>query len=235
MPFKRDWDATCPITWSQWEEDGVSWLIQDLPPQHDALVVDMLVEQFLPDEVMCNTTGVHKEPAGVADARLYWNGALGKRTSLACYRVIDGVKELVAANVCPVKCLDDDDSGGIEQYKSTSFLEVVKGLDYIEEKAQALQVLGVDKYLGGAGLVVRRDARGARLGGRLLQAREPLCRHLGIDATVTTFTVPPSQKLATKVGFKLLTEVSFSELAEAGLNFPKDSDVVMKVMAKMYK
>lgn len=65
--------------------------------------------------------------------------------------------------------------------------------------------------------------------------REPLCRHLGIDATVTTFTVPPSQKLATKVGFKLLTEVSFSELAEAGLNFPKDSDVVMKVMAKMYK
>lgn len=46
----------------------------------------------------------------------------------------------------------------------------------------------------------------------LLVLREPLCRQAGIKASCTVFTAIASQKLASRVGFQDLTNLSYDEL-----------------------
>lgn len=34
---------------------------------------------------------------------------MAERMSVACYRELDGKKEIVGVNACPVKCIDDEE------------------------------------------------------------------------------------------------------------------------------
>ncbi|KAG7304574.1 hypothetical protein JYU34_011531 [Plutella xylostella] len=231
MPFKRVWDDSCPKIYEQWEKNGAKYTIQDLRPEDDDIATEMFLEHFLPDEVMCNTNGIHKDALGLEDARLFWRTTMAERMSVACYRELNGKKEIVGVNACPVKCIDDEEK---DIFKSDCFKQVINGMVYGDKKASPFRTLGVDKYLSGAGLMVRRDARGEGIGARLLAAREPLCRSVGITATVTIFTGPASQKSAAKAGFTDLAALTFAELADAGMKYPRDERVVIKMMAKTY-
>jgi hypothetical protein len=53
MGFKRVWDSTCPRQWDKWENDGNTWIIQDLPPEDDEKALQILMEHMVPDEPMC--------------------------------------------------------------------------------------------------------------------------------------------------------------------------------------
>lgn len=54
MPFKRNWDSSCPRVWFSWEEFGEKWVIQDLPPEDDEAATEILVEYLLLDETLCS-------------------------------------------------------------------------------------------------------------------------------------------------------------------------------------
>lgn len=61
---------------------------------------------------------------------------------------------------------------------------------------------GVEKVLKSNGLCVHRDFRSLGIGSKILEARLPLMKDLGITVTSTIFTGIASQRSAIKAGFE---------------------------------
>ncbi|KAI5638573.1 hypothetical protein NE865_08765 [Phthorimaea operculella] len=230
MPFKRVWDDSCPQIYDQWQDNGVFYVIQDLPPEDDEEALKLLVEHQLPDETLCNTSGLAEDPLSVRSLIRCWRDYISKRLSLACYATENENKQLVALNVCAVQCQGDSDTSPKEGKGWKNQYNVVY---FFDERLDAFKYLGVDKLLYALGLVVRREYRGAGIGAKVLAAREPLCRQLAIKASSTLFTGEASQKSAARVGFITAYEATLKELADAGLNFPRDGRLI-KLMVKKY-
>lgn len=232
MPFKRDWDSSCPRVWDTWDgENGDKWVIRDLPPEDDELAFKVLLENLCPDEELCKHTKLVDDPESVASMANFWRYYLAQRMSLACYQEINGVSNLVAVNVCLVHCQGEEDNDVIE---GRAWKNVYDALIVCDQKEDIFKYLGVNKVLYAFGLVVHREYRGKRLGSRVLAAREPLALHHGLTATSTVFTGSASQISAERVGFETVATVTWKELAEAGLEFPKDETRCIKLMAKKY-
>ncbi|KAL0895302.1 hypothetical protein ABMA27_011447 [Loxostege sticticalis] len=231
MVFKREWDASCPRVWDRWEKDGRTWVIQDLRPEDDEKAVQILVDHLCTDEPLCNASGLINDPVSIESIEVVWRKTVAERMTLGCYTEVDGQMTLVALNACLVM-----DKGETPDFKieGKAWKNVYAVIDYIEEKKDAFEYLGLDRVLHALGLVVTREYRGSKLGGRILAAREPLCKSVGIKATATVFTGPASQKLAAKCGFTTIAEATWSELADAGLDFPRE-DKVVKYMVKKYE
>ncbi|XP_049887881.1 uncharacterized protein LOC126382152 [Pectinophora gossypiella] len=231
MPFKRVWDASCPREYDRWEDGGVTWVIQDLPPEDDVKAVKLFVEHFLPDEALCIASGMTNDELSIRSMTDFWLACVAQRTSLACYAIKDDVRTLAAVNCCIVSSADDHDE--ICKIEGKAWTNVYEALHYAESRVNVYEFLGLDKVLYAMGLIVKREYRGARLGSRVLNARAPLALGMGVKATSTIFTGPASQKSAERAGFTTVAEVSFKELAAAGLNYPLE-DKSIKLMVKKF-
>ncbi|KAI5638572.1 hypothetical protein NE865_08764 [Phthorimaea operculella] len=230
MPFKRDWDESCPLIYDQWESDGVSYVIQDLPPEDEDAAIKLLVEDFLPDEPICSHSGIHEDPVSLNSIVQSWRLFFNQRTSLACYATKDGHRTLVACNACAVLCEGEKAEIPME---GEGWINVYNVCKYFDERLDAFKYLGLDQLLYALGLIVQREYRGAGLGARVLAAREPLCRKLGVKGSSTLFTGPGSQKSAARAGFHTAYEATWTELADAGLNYTRDGKVI-KLMVRKY-
>ncbi|XP_053601894.1 uncharacterized protein LOC128670340 [Plodia interpunctella] len=231
MPFERVWDETCPRIWDQWQADGTRYTIQDLPPEDDEEAVKVLLENLATDEVLCKLQGLVDDPASMRGMAALWRNSVALRMSLACYAERDGARQLVAVNVCLVK------EKGVEpqyDFEGEKYKNVLDAVVHSEKKANPLEYLGLDKALAALGLTVVREYRGAKLGSRILSAREPLCRALGIGGTTTIFTGIAAQKSAARSGFHSIYENPIKEYADVGLDYPKDDERVVKIMVKKY-
>ncbi|XP_045761510.1 uncharacterized protein LOC123864855 [Maniola jurtina] len=233
MPgFTRQWDASCPREWDRWEDDGVTWVIQDLAPEDDETALQILEYDFLPDEPLCTCSKLTEDPESVTSMVSFWRECLAQRMTLGCYRLTNGDKELVALNVCVVDTIDEKvPSTPIE---GVAWKNVYGAMEYIEKKCDPFKYLNLDKILHALGLSVKREYRGKRLGSRILAAREPLSLAHGVKATATVFTGPASQKSAARCGFHTICAVSAPELADNGLNYPRDDNIVIKLMVKRF-
>ncbi|KAH9628859.1 hypothetical protein HF086_001094 [Spodoptera exigua] len=185
--FKRVWDSSCPRIWDQWVDDnGTTWIIQDLPPEDDEKAIKILVENLCPDETLCSLSKIVEDPVSTQSISDFWRGYLAQRMSLACYELKDGNKKLVALN------------------------NVYNALKVVDDKVDAFKYLGMSQILYALGLVVCREYRGAKLGARILAAS------------------------ATRAGFTTIGTITLKELAENGLNFPRDENRNIKVMVKRF-
>ncbi|CAH2069109.1 unnamed protein product, partial [Iphiclides podalirius] len=231
MVFNKEESTWVPEEYERWENDGVKWVIQDLPPEDEEKAIQLLVDHLGLDEVLCSSCGLNSDPESVEGISKFWRHCLSRRTSLACYAEKDGARTLVGANVCVVLRKGEHLSVEIE---GKEWQNVYHGLEFVETKRDPFEYLGLDVLLCAYGLVVKREYRGARLGARLLNARQPLSKRLGVKATTTVFTGISSQKLAAKCGFTTIAEASLSEMAASGLDYPKDDQRVIKLMVKRF-
>ncbi|XP_026324018.1 uncharacterized protein LOC113233196 [Hyposmocoma kahamanoa] len=231
MSFKRTWHASCPQIYDEWESDGAKWVIQDLPPEDDEEALKLMVEHLMPDETMCQLSGVYEDPVSKHFMSEFWRDCLSQRMSLACYQIKEGNRILAAMNCCFVSFADEKKE--IPEGDGEAWLNVYKTIEYFDSKLDAFKYLETDKLLYAVGLVVRRDFRGAKLGARVLAAREPLCKSQGIPSTSTLFTGVASQKCALRAGFTEVLSITLRELADAGLKYPRD-DRCIKLMVKKY-
>ncbi|XP_069354236.1 uncharacterized protein [Maniola hyperantus] len=229
MPgFTRQWDATCPREWDRWEDGGVTWVIQDLAPEDDETALQILQNDFLPDEQLCICSKLTEEPESVTSMVRFWRECLAQRMSLGCYEVTSAGKQLVALNVCVVDTTEETvPSTPIE---GVAWKNVYGAMIYVEQKCDPFKYLNLDKILHALGLSVKREYRGKRLGSRILAARKPLALANGVKATATVFTGPASQKCAARSGFHTICAVAAPELADSGLNYPRDDSIVIKLM-----
>ncbi|XP_068628816.1 uncharacterized protein [Battus philenor] len=233
MVLERNQDSSFPRVYDTWETADTKWVIQDLPPEDDENLIELLAEHLCSDEVLCSASGLSNNPKSVKGICDFWRESIAKRTSLACYKETGGTRSLVGANVCLIAKRDDYyDSSKLE---GEEWVNVYNGLEFLKTKCDPFKYLNVDVLLIGMGLVVKRECRGDKLGSRILNAREPLCKHLGIAATSTVFTGVGSQISAARCGFISIGEATLGEMAEAGLNYPKNDQRVVKLMVKQFK
>lgn len=219
--------------YSKWEADGATWTVEDLEENIFDNVIDLMVKYFLPEAPMAMRIDFHKDAKNVEGVRKFLMFALSHRTSLVCYRHYQDRRTIVAVNVCPVKCVDDKEYD-LSQLEGDGIRLQTDTLNYIDTYVDIFDALDVKQYLSCAGLLVLPEFRGARLGAKLLAAREPMCKLLGISGTATLFTGPASQSLATRCGFVTLFEKSFEDLAKAGFYYPGDQSKTVKMMIKKY-
>ncbi|XP_028039902.1 uncharacterized protein LOC114250288 [Bombyx mandarina] len=231
MKFERVFPEEYPSVYSKWKDGYVEWVIQDLPPEDDEEAIKILVDHLCADETLCKTSDLLNDPESVRGISEFWRIFLGKRMSLGCYASTNGNKKLVALNCCFVSCKGEDIDCEIV---GKAWKNVYDVLDYAVSKFDVFEYLGTDKVLEGMGLVVSRNYRGAKLGSKIIAAREPLCYTQGIKATATVFTGIASQKCAESCGFVTTFEFPLSELAEIGLNYSKDDTRLIKLMVKKY-
>ncbi|KAJ8733662.1 hypothetical protein PYW07_014213 [Mythimna separata] len=232
MGFKRVWDSSCPRVWDKWESDGTTWVIRDLPPEDDEEALNILVENLCPDEALCMLSNLIEDQLSVDSMKEFWRGYLSQRMSLACYEEKNGKSKLVALNVCLVICEGEKADDVIE---GEPWKNVYGALKVAEDSVDAFKYLGIDKILYALGLVVTRDYRGAKLGSRILAARKPLSLFHGIKGTSTVFTGPASQISAARAGFETIATITLKDLADAGLNYPRDDSKAIKVMVKKFE
>ncbi|KAM3956490.1 uncharacterized protein ACR2FA_009543 [Aphomia sociella] len=233
MPFQRAWDDTYPRVWDRWEADGTTWMIQDLPPEDEEEALDILFKDFCPDETLFALNKLNDDPESVQGMTQVWKLCFKQHVSLACYAESGGEKKLVALNVCIVKEQGNDLE--VEGISGESLINLHRTMKYLETQFwKDKEFMGLDKILSGIGLVVRKEYRGAKLGAKILAAREPLCRFIGVKGTSTFFTGTASQTQAARSGFTSVEEVTVRQLSEAGLGYPIDNNTIMKLMVKRY-
>ncbi|CAK1541347.1 unnamed protein product [Leptosia nina] len=228
MPFKRNWDASCPRVWEKWEANGQEWVIQDLDPKDDDLAIEILLKHLCTDEVLCSLSKLEEDEESLIGMKKFWIPCLKQRMSLALYTWIDGQKTLVALNVCVV--MTAGDTFPDVEIEGEKWKNVFSALEYVEIKRDPHKYLELNTLLHAFGLVVKKEYRGQRLGAKLLAAREPLCRLHGIKGTTTVFTGPASQKLAASCGFTSICEASWKDLADSGLDYPSETNKFIKLM-----
>ncbi|XP_047507674.1 uncharacterized protein LOC125051421 isoform X2 [Pieris napi] len=232
MPFKRNWDASCPRVWDKWEANGQEWVVQDLDPKDDEEALDILLEHLCTDETLCSLSKLSEDEESIKGMKKFWVPCIAQRMSLALYTWVDGKKTLVALNVCVV--MSAGDTFPDVEIEGEKWKNVFKALEYVEIKQDPHKYLELDSLLHAFGLVVKRDYRGQRLGAKLLAAREPLSKAHGIKGTTTVFTGPASQKLAASCGFESICEASWKDLVDSGLDYPPDTNKYIKLMVKRF-
>ncbi|XP_041973828.1 uncharacterized protein LOC121729394 [Aricia agestis] len=232
MGFTRNWDASCPRVWKEFEAGGRKYVVQDLAPEDDGRALEILVGHMCTDEVLCNLSNLSDDAESVEGIKAFWAKCLEQRMSLGCYTDIDGKHTLVALNVCVVDTVDERTP--YVEIVGEAWKNVYKAIEIMEERCDVFKYLGLDTVLHALGLIVSREFRGMGLGSYILDSREPLSKALGIKATATVFTGPASQKSAEKVGFTTIYTMSLKDFVDAGLKYPNDENKLVKLMVKKY-
>lgn len=80
---------------------------------------------------------------------------------------------------------------------------VYDAMDYIGSKFDVFDFYKVDKYMYAYGLSVDPKYRGRGIASKILEARIPLGKAVGVDISLTLFTTIASQIPAERIGFEL--------------------------------
>jgi hypothetical protein len=87
----------------------VDYHVQDLPEEYFERAIDLMVTEFLPDEIMCTAQNIKCEfmndPNAIEEFRAIYAEFVQKKLALACFQT--GGDELVAVNFTVVSSIDD--------------------------------------------------------------------------------------------------------------------------------
>lgn len=96
--------------------------------------------------------------------------------------------------------------------------DVIDNQKLIEEyskKFDLFKKFGCDRYLFEYGLCVKPEYRGRGIATEILKARVPQMKLLGIKVSLTAFSAIESQAAAENAGFKVIHEVTYTELKKS--------------------
>ncbi|RVE51573.1 hypothetical protein evm_003705 [Chilo suppressalis] len=240
MPWKRPGSVPIGQVWNRFrgaERDGrpaKMYQIRDMEENCREQCLDLMQEIFLRDEPLCQTLGILSDPPSIATIRANWEQYLDQGVSLACFTEDEGQPDqLVGFNILVVRTQDEADED-IEKVVGESWKKLLKTLVAAEKSVDVFDHYGVEKYMSSSGLTVLNEHRGQNIGARMIAAREPLCRSLGIEAVCTVFTASTSQKLAEKCGYQTLANMPYANMACQGIDLSDCQCPSAKVMGLKY-
>ncbi|XP_049883919.1 uncharacterized protein LOC126379259 isoform X2 [Pectinophora gossypiella] len=223
MPWTRPASVPLGQVWLRFQgkqrdgTPGQKYQVRDMDVKYRQQCLDLMMEAFIKDEPLCHVLNIQSDPEALASIKEDWEECLAQGVSLACFTEVDDQPaDLVGFNVIVVRSKGDVDHD-LDKFKGVS-----KQLFAVLMKAESLvdvyQHYGVDAYLSSSGLTVRPEYRGQNIGARLMEARKPLCKALGLNVVVTVFTAKTSQVLAAKCGFELLACLPYKDMKQYGVD-----------------
>lgn len=220
------------------DKDGnpAKFVIQEIPEDRHAEVVEHMCTHFIADEPMCRSQRGIEDPEYVDNFRAIWAELVKQGFAVAAF--IDdpaGGKPIVAGvNMLGVDLKSSEhkpDDFKLTNEKAMLVLGTVIGLN---EEARVYEHYNVDKYLYAFGLSVKPEYRGESLGGHILRVRDKIGAEYKIPVTSTGFTSPISQKLAERCGFETLLERDYADIKDKQGNvaFPNTGVKTFRIMGK---
>ncbi|XP_059471035.1 uncharacterized protein LOC132194022 [Neocloeon triangulifer] len=202
------------------------FVVRDITPDLDQFVLDFMVDNLCRDAPLSKSTELYKDQASLDDMVWIWRDlSLPQRVSLVA--LAEGTPGadmknvgpenppiILGANMLSVSSKGDPDLPILEMIKGHAIKKVFEHTEKFGKDVNVFEQFHVDHYMDALGLSVGRENRGRGLGELLLRARLELCRGLGIPLTKTSFTAAASQKLAARVGFEVVKEMSYSEMTD---------------------
>ncbi|RZF45392.1 hypothetical protein LSTR_LSTR002835 [Laodelphax striatellus] len=236
MEWRRPDEVTSPTVWSRFEGKAhgdrppLKYTIQDITEDLIEDAVEHMTRYFLVRENITSSVGYVEDKVSTEELRDVWREALKQGVGLvALVEDADDAseKKIAGINVLIIS-LDDKEKNKKEK---SEFEEKIKGklwkktlrtLLELEKDVDISSLYGATKYMKAYGLSVAPQYNGDGVGYHLLMARTPLCRAVGVDLTVTSFTGAASQYLAKKAGFETIASLDYSTYDHDGkLAYPR--------------
>ncbi|RZF45388.1 hypothetical protein LSTR_LSTR002831 [Laodelphax striatellus] len=236
MEWRRPDEVTSPTVWSRFEGKAhgdrppLKYTIQDITEDLIEDAVEHMTRYFLVRENITSSVGYVEDKVSTEELRDVWREALKQGVGLvALVEDADDASEkrIAGLNMTFVMSLGDKE----KSKKESEFEEKIKGklwkktlrtLIDLEKDVDFSSLYGATKYLTAYGLSVAPQYNGDGVGYHLLMARTPLCRAVGVDLTVTSFTGAASQYLAKKAGFETIASLDYSTYEHDGkLAYPR--------------
>ncbi|XP_025834969.1 uncharacterized protein LOC108733652 [Agrilus planipennis] len=226
--WKRSHNIPFPTIWHRFtgrkptsNGELPNFWVQDMPEDLYEVAINLMQKHFLRDEPLGRFSKAIDNPVFVEEWTEVLNEVLKDRLALVCFMENpDKTRQPIIAglNITAVARKDEKLPQGV----SKQGRQFVQTAEFLSKMKDPFDTLGVNEYLTAYGLLVLPEFRGQNLGLEILKAREPLCKAVGLKATVTMFTSIISQKLAERAGFKVLSEISYLKLEEIDpfLTFP---------------
>lgn len=195
---------------------------------------DLVVNYFFASSPTMKYLKVLEDPVTLAEFRLVWRKVLQEKLTLVCLTKVDqNNTKLAGFNVLSESIANVKSD---YNFQGASAQKLFKILTWIESQRNFHKEFKFDRVMKGMGLYVLEDYRGEALEERILEAREHICRHVGIHATLTGFTSVISQKLAARVGFQDFYAIDYEELGriDPAMHIP-DIQNHSKMYKSMYK
>ncbi|KAF5297811.1 hypothetical protein FQA39_LY11960 [Lamprigera yunnana] len=239
--FKRPENVPYPSVWKRFkgkrEINGVipSFWVQDIPEDQFEDALDFIMSGFPVDEPLNKYSGLTNDDESMESLRSAERKIIYDKLALICYAENpepNGKPIIAGINTTFAKSKHEGDI----QIKGETIEKVFDALETVNIRKDAFQELGTNVLMNALGLYVSPEFRGQGIGIEIVKAREDLCKAVGIKAIITTFTSIASQKIAEKVGYKILDEISYEEIKKSDnrLNFP-GLEKHTKMIKCMYK
>ncbi|KAG5684448.1 hypothetical protein PVAND_013682 [Polypedilum vanderplanki] len=194
-------------------DDVVDYLIQELPKEYFGQAVNLLLNEYLPEETLHACRNLVSNSEAIREVRDDWQKKLSANISIACFKS-DG-SDLVGVSILGIINKDDDDES--ESWKTEELSDVVRLLNHISIQHNVFELYNIDKFLTIHGLAVSYDYRKRGVACELLKASVDVAKILNLKIISSTFTTFGAQKTAEKSGYKETFSITFDELQE---NFP---------------
>uniref|UniRef100_A0A1B0DNF1 N-acetyltransferase domain-containing protein n=1 Tax=Phlebotomus papatasi TaxID=29031 RepID=A0A1B0DNF1_PHLPP len=234
MKWKRPETVEFPRVWWRFKakdpESGqtVDYRIEDLTEDRYDEVVDLMINCFVPDEIMSKSIGTADDKVSMAEMRGFWKESMPNKLTLVCYK--EGSTEICGLNILEVVEESSTSADDLSAIKGKCFRQIFSVLLLLKKKADVYGRYKVDKYLHGLGLLTLPKYRGCGIATELLKARFPLMKAMDLSLTCTLFSGPGSQGAARKAGFTDDIVVTYESLGkdEPFVTFPNISWPVVK-------
>lgn len=200
--------------------ETLRYRVQTVEAEHIPDIIDQLQKYFLTREPFSAYFELAKDPDCVACIRSIWKEVLLKGAALVAIgeEPAEYKDKVLGANVTFV-AHKDDKLPKVDIPHLQKFFDCVLNLC---ARADIFETFDVVSYLSSFGLSVAPEYKGFKIGQRILECREPLCRQLGIKVIGTIFTAPASQHISKKIGYKTIFEEKFSDYVYEGEHCFKD-------------
>ncbi|KAK5646950.1 hypothetical protein RI129_005414 [Pyrocoelia pectoralis] len=239
--WRRPNSVPYPSIWKRFngrkEINGVipKFWIQDIPEDQFEVAIDFMMGGFPYDEPLNKYSKLEGDSESMDTLRSFLREMLEDRLGLVCYAENpdpNGKPIVAGINVTHIKMKHEKTM----EIKGKTLSKIIKALDLVINMKDVFDMFNVNACLSAMGLYVAKEFRGQGLGLEIIKARENLCKAVGLDVIVTTFTATPSQIIAERAGYKVLSEILYSDLERTNptYSFPGIEEHT-KALKFMYK
>ncbi|XP_053698420.1 uncharacterized protein LOC128745385 [Sabethes cyaneus] len=223
--WRRPIEISYPKVWHRFQVRNPStgtvetYCVQDLPPHRLDDAIEHMCRYFLCDEPICASLNLAQDPVGVEEITAIWRSIARQQCIVVCFE--EGRDEIVGLNMLTV--ISKEDSPLDVQFQSAAVKTFVECTVYMTNEAKLFErYQHANRFLSAWGLSVHPRYRGRGIATEILKARIAICRAFGLQLSATVFSHPGSQVPASKVGFRDVFAVKFTDLARKGFRLAVD-------------